>query len=67
MSKTHSALTKESAIALVVLSGLVLLVVVNAVLLAPGLISLIFPAKSSANTNPINEETVKEAIQAVSP
>jgi hypothetical protein len=65
MSKTHLALTKESAIALAVLAGLIAMVIINIALLVPGLLSLSFPPKTPANQSPIDQVTVQQAIKVV--
>ena len=65
MSKTHSALTKESVIAISVLTGLVAMAIVTIIMLAPGVIELVLPQKKAVGLNPIDQEAVKQAIQAI--
>jgi hypothetical protein len=65
MSKTHSVLTKESAIAISVLIGLVAMTIVTIIMLAPGVVHLLTPQKTAVNQNPIDQEIVKQAIEAI--
>jgi hypothetical protein len=65
MSKTHLVLTKETGIAIAIIIGLVIMAIVDLSLLTPTLIDVLMPAKNAANQNPIDQETVKEAIKVI--
>jgi hypothetical protein len=68
MSKTHSqSISKETGYSAALVVGLLLYVVTIIILLSPGLIELLTPAKSTVGTDPIDKATVNEAIKYIQP
>jgi hypothetical protein len=68
MSKTHSQpISKETGYSATLIVGLLLYIITIIILLSPGLIELLTPAKSSIGTDPIDKATVNEAIKYIQP
>ena len=68
MSKTHSqSITKETGYLAVLVIGLLLYITVMIILLTPGIIDLLTPAKTNTGTDAIDTEIVNEAIKLIQP
>jgi hypothetical protein len=65
MFKTHSSLTKESGIAIGVILGMLLMAVMTVITLLPGILGLTKVEYFQAGQNPIDQETVKQAIKVI--
>jgi hypothetical protein len=67
MFKTRSVQTKESIITIGVSIGIILFVVINIALLLPSLISVFGPQPTQTKQDPIDTNTVNEAIKLIGP
>jgi hypothetical protein len=67
MSKTHLTLTKENAGAIAVLTGLIIMAILDVILLVPALNQVLNTPKNHTGQNPIDQEVVKEAIKVINP
>lgn len=64
MSKTHSTQTnKEIAIVIVIICGFIMLVIGNIMIIVPSFLEIYNPKTIKVNQNPIDAQTVNQAIQ----
>ena len=68
MSKTHSQpISKETVYTAALIVGLLVYIITVILLLFPGIVDLLTPAKTNNGTDPIDKVMVDEAIKFIQP